>query len=78
MAWGDRHLTTNPPVVFQHSCGADLQPVVICRACGHEASPRSLTPRFTDPGWTTIGSTAKGKRQVGGARPELTRPAQRK
>ena len=61
MAWGDRHLTTNPPVVFQHSCGADLQPVVVCRACGHEASPRSLTPRFTDPEWTTSGPHAEGQ-----------------
>jgi hypothetical protein len=61
MDWGDRHLADHPPVVFQHTCGADLQPVVVCRACGHEASSRSLTPRFTDPRWTTSEPTPTGK-----------------
>ena len=60
MDWGDRHLADHPPVVFQHTCGADLQPVVVCRACGHEGS-RSLTPRFTDPRWTTSEPTPKGQ-----------------
>jgi len=55
MAWGDRHLADNPPVVFEHSCGADLEPVVVCRACGEEATSRSLTPRFSDPAWTASG-----------------------
>jgi DNA-binding HxlR family transcriptional regulator len=58
MSWGDRHLADHPPVVFQHSCGADLEPVVVCRACGDEATARSLTPRFTDPEWTTTGPAA--------------------
>ncbi len=64
MDWGDRHLADHPPVVFEHSCGADLQPVVVCRTCGHEASSRSLTPRFTDRGWTTSGPTPKGKQPI--------------
>jgi hypothetical protein len=55
MAWGDRHLADHPPVVFEHSCGTDLDPVVVCRACGKEVTSRSLTPRFTDPEWTTGG-----------------------
>lgn len=55
MAWGDRHLAEDPPVVFEHSCGADLEPVVVCRACGEEATSRSLTPRFADPAWTASG-----------------------
>jgi DNA-binding HxlR family transcriptional regulator len=55
MAWGDRHLTDHAPVVFEHSCGADLEPVVVCRACGEEATSRSLTPRFADPAWTASG-----------------------
>jgi HxlR-like helix-turn-helix len=65
MDWGDRHLADQPPVVFQHSCGADLQPVVVCRACGHEASSRSLTPHFTDPGWTTSGPTPRASSPSG-------------
>jgi DNA-binding HxlR family transcriptional regulator len=64
MDWGDRHLADHPPVVFQHTCGADLRPVVVCRACGHEASSPSLTPRFADPGWTTSGPTPKGNQPV--------------
>lgn len=64
MDWGDRHLADHPPVVFEHSCGADLQPVVVCRTCGQEASSRSLTPRFTARGWTTSGPTPKGKQPV--------------
>ncbi len=69
MDWGDRHLADHPPVVFQHSCGADLQPVVVCRACGHEAGSGSLTPRFSDPGWTTTGPTPKDDRPVRSAVP---------
>src|SRR5215212_4216522 len=64
MSWGDRRRADHRPVVFQHSCGADLQPVVVCRACGHEASSRSLTPRFTDRDWTTSGPTPKGKQPI--------------
>jgi DNA-binding HxlR family transcriptional regulator len=59
MAWGDRHLADHPPVVFEHSCGADLDPVVVCRACGDQATSRSLTPRFNDPEWTTAGHVSK-------------------
>ena len=64
MDWGDRHLADHPPVVFEHSCGAELQPVVVCRACGHEASS-SLTPRFTDRGWATSGPTPKANSRSG-------------
>jgi DNA-binding HxlR family transcriptional regulator len=32
--WGDEHVTDGPPpVVFSHSCGEVLVPVVHCRAC---------------------------------------------
>jgi len=65
MDWGDRHLADHPPVVFQHTCGADLQPIVVCRACGHETSSRSLTPHFTDPGWTTSGPTPRASSPSG-------------
>jgi DNA-binding HxlR family transcriptional regulator len=38
MAWGDRHLADgSPPVVWQHSCGNPLVPVVVCAACGESA-----------------------------------------
>jgi DNA-binding HxlR family transcriptional regulator len=44
--WGDRHLADRPPVVFEHSCGADFDPVVVCAGCGEEVGPRSLKARF--------------------------------
>ncbi|MCW2855820.1 MAG: HxlR family transcriptional regulator [Marmoricola sp.] len=33
--WGDEHLAGDdgPPVVFRHSCGADLKAEVTCAAC---------------------------------------------
>ncbi|MFC9626947.1 winged helix-turn-helix transcriptional regulator [Streptomyces sp. NPDC056930] len=52
---GDRRLNDVPPTVFEHSCGATLDPAVVCRACGTEVESRSLTPRFTTPGWTVPG-----------------------
>ncbi|HEY0542504.1 MAG TPA: helix-turn-helix domain-containing protein [Actinoallomurus sp.] len=58
MAWGDRHLSDRPPVVFEHSCGADLDPMVVCRACGEKVGPHSLTPRFQAEGWTRTGQVA--------------------
>jgi DNA-binding HxlR family transcriptional regulator len=33
--WGDEHLAgpDGPPIVFEHSCGEVLRPVVTCAAC---------------------------------------------
>lgn len=56
--WGDRHLGHRPPVVVEHSCGADLDALVICRSCGEPAAAGSLTARFQTPGWTAAGATA--------------------
>ncbi|ACZ86551.1 winged helix-turn-helix transcriptional regulator [Streptosporangium roseum] len=56
MSWGDRHLTDRPSVVFRHSCGSDLDPVVVCRACGEEVAETSLTARFQTPGWGPAGA----------------------
>ncbi|MEV4183076.1 helix-turn-helix domain-containing protein [Streptosporangium canum] len=55
MSWGDRHLTDRPSVVFRHSCGSDLDPVVVCRACGEEVRETALTARFQVPGWGPSG-----------------------
>ena len=55
MAWGDRHLADRPPVVFEHSCGADLDPTVVCGACGERIGPHSLSPRFQVEGWAEAG-----------------------
>ncbi|MFF8289161.1 winged helix-turn-helix transcriptional regulator [Streptomyces sp. NPDC016309] len=55
MAWGDRHLNDEPPTVVEHSCGARLDPVVVCRHCGEEAHGDGLTPHVRAAGWTTAG-----------------------
>jgi DNA-binding HxlR family transcriptional regulator len=45
MQWGDRYVTEGePPTVWQHSCGADLQVKTVCAACGDEVRASSLTP----------------------------------
>lgn len=60
MAWGDRHVRSSPSVVFEHTCGADLEPVVVCRACGAEVRHNELTPHFDAPGWNEDGTRAAG------------------
>ncbi|MEU5432887.1 helix-turn-helix domain-containing protein [Streptomyces sp. NPDC020719] len=58
MRWGDRHLADVPPLVWRHSCGADLDPEIVCRSCGEEVHRRDLTSRFQVPGWTEGGPEA--------------------
>ena len=58
MAWGDKHVRRTPSVVFEHSCGAGLEPVVVCRACGGEVGHDELTPHFDAPGWNEDGTRA--------------------
>lgn len=43
--WGDEHLagSDGPPVVFRHSCGAQLHAVVTCAACGDPVRSADLT-----------------------------------
>jgi DNA-binding HxlR family transcriptional regulator len=57
--WGDRHLATSPPVVFEHDCGQRLDTTVVCRHCGHEVEAGSLTAHVTAPGWTTTGPVTR-------------------
>jgi DNA-binding HxlR family transcriptional regulator len=56
LRWGDRHLADRPPVVFEHACGADLDPMVACRECGEEITPGSLTAHFHARGWSAAGA----------------------
>lgn len=53
--WGDRHLAERPPVVFEHTCGAELDPAVVCRECGEEVRTGSLAARFQVAGWGAAG-----------------------
>jgi DNA-binding HxlR family transcriptional regulator len=53
--WGDRWAVDAPPTAFEHSCGHELDPEVICRHCGTEIVPEELTVRVLAPGWTRTG-----------------------
>jgi DNA-binding HxlR family transcriptional regulator len=45
MQWGDRHLGDGePPLTYRHRCGADLDSVLVCGACGEPVARRDLTP----------------------------------
>ncbi len=49
MAWGDRHVygEDGGPVRLTHDCGAVLEPVTACRACGEAATARSVRLEVT-------------------------------
>jgi DNA-binding HxlR family transcriptional regulator len=45
MDWGDKHLADgDPPSTYRHRCGAELEPVLICQACGEPVTRRDITP----------------------------------
>ena len=45
MRWGDRHLSTDPPVVLRHnSCGHEADPLLVCAHCHEELDPHQVTP----------------------------------
>jgi len=55
-AWGDRWaIDPPPPSVFEHSCGHELDPAVVCRHCGAEVDDGDVTLRVHTPGWTRTG-----------------------
>jgi DNA-binding HxlR family transcriptional regulator len=43
-AWGDRHVygVADSPLDITHSCGASLEPRLVCDACGEAVSGRDL------------------------------------
>lgn len=43
-AWGDRHVYAGAqrPVQFIHACGAELEPKLVCAACGEPVIGRDL------------------------------------
>jgi DNA-binding HxlR family transcriptional regulator len=44
MDWGDKHLADGePPLTYQHSCGADFEPELVCKSCGEPVRRRDLT-----------------------------------
>jgi len=53
--WGDKWAVDQPPVVIRHTCGHPLDAVPICRTCGEELKPRTLTVEVNAPGWDLHG-----------------------
>ena len=54
-AWGDKWMVDAPPSVFDHACGHELDPAMVCRHCGAEVYPGDLTVRVLTPGWSPEG-----------------------
>ena len=46
MRWGDQYLAggDGPPLVLRHHCGHQLEPRVICQACGEPLRARDTKP----------------------------------
>jgi len=46
MRWGDQYLAGDdgPPLVLRHHCGHQLEPQVICQACGEPLRARDTKP----------------------------------
>jgi DNA-binding HxlR family transcriptional regulator len=60
-SWGDRWaIDTPPPTVFEHTCGHELDPALICRHCEAELGPDELEVRVDAPGWTREGPAPAG------------------
>jgi DNA-binding HxlR family transcriptional regulator len=48
-AWGDRHVYGDArPLDWVHACGAELEPQLVCAACGEPVTGRDLTARRRD------------------------------
>jgi DNA-binding HxlR family transcriptional regulator len=50
--WGDKWVSANPPTVFTHSCGDEVELVHTCRSCGGEITGLDLRARSRRPEWT--------------------------
>ncbi|MFG1701174.1 winged helix-turn-helix transcriptional regulator [Nonomuraea sp. NPDC049309] len=51
MSWGDRYVTPGePPTVWGHACGAELEPVMVCAHCREPVRTEDMAPlRVSEP-----------------------------
>ncbi len=64
-SWGDKWaIDAPPPSVFEHTCGHDLDPAMICRHCGEGVHPDDLKARMAGPGWTRQGPASNAVSNV--------------
>lgn len=59
LAWGDKWVLDEPPVVLRHGRDHDLDAVSVCRTCGEEVTQDSLTLDIRADGWNRSGPTAE-------------------
>lgn len=55
VAWGDKWVMDEPPVILRHHSDHDLDAVWVCRTCGDEVSSRALSVEIRTPGWDRSG-----------------------
>jgi len=67
-AWGDRHVYGDGarPVAFTHSCGAPLEPKLVCAACGEAVQGRDIVAQRRDaPSVGEVLGAAQGRSRTG-------------
>jgi DNA-binding HxlR family transcriptional regulator len=57
-AWGDKWAVDSPPTAFDHVCGHELDPALVCRHCGEEVNLDELRVRVLVPDWNRTGPQA--------------------
>jgi DNA-binding HxlR family transcriptional regulator len=58
-AWGDKWAVDTPPAAFEHTCGHDLDGMLVCRHCGQEVEPGDLCVHVLASGWTREGPASR-------------------
>lgn len=58
-AWGDKWAVENPPAVFRHECGHELELVGCCAHCGEPVRLDSVQIESGIAQWTLQGSTSR-------------------
>ncbi|MEU4094772.1 helix-turn-helix domain-containing protein [Streptomyces sp. NPDC026673] len=58
VAWGDRWVMDEPPVVLRHRDGHPVDTVEYCRTCGEEVHDRDLEIDVRGAEWTRTGPAA--------------------
>lgn len=59
--WGDKWAVEEPPTVFRHTCGHELNRIAICRECGEEIKPSTVDIEVVAPGWSLSGPVYAGQ-----------------
>ncbi|MGA0601724.1 winged helix-turn-helix transcriptional regulator [Caulobacter sp. KR2-114] len=68
-AWGDRYVygACGAPAVLKHSCGADLEPRLVCDACGETLHGRDIKGAERNDAAPPLGEVLAGEALAGEA-----------